>query len=229
MLPTPQARPARTPLGRAFTLIELLVVISIIGLLIAILLPALSSARESSYTTQCGSNLRQIGIGLFAYATDHDDYFPSQDLLGASAYRIPYLDELGPHIRSDIPQGMGGPEEMGMHATLARMGYMSAGEDFWVCPNGLEAYANAGITYSYNDRMGERRTVFYGKDDGSTRVAWDSADDNFSIPNAMNVEIPNSRPELTTKYRFHDKNAENPKSSRLGVAIDGHVVSFSDG
>ena len=61
---------------KGFTLIELLVVISIIALLIAILLPALSRAKESSSRTVCGSNLRQIGIGHYTYATERKDVVP---------------------------------------------------------------------------------------------------------------------------------------------------------
>ncbi len=59
-----------------FTLIELLVVISIIALLIGILLPALSSARASSRAAVCGSNLRQIGIGMESYANEFNDMYP---------------------------------------------------------------------------------------------------------------------------------------------------------
>ncbi len=51
----------------AFTLVELLVVISIIGLLVAILLPALGKARNSARTTICLSQMRQIGVGMHVY------------------------------------------------------------------------------------------------------------------------------------------------------------------
>lgn len=61
---------------RAFTLIELLVVISIIALLIAILLPALGAARESARRTACASNIRQIGVGYYAYATEQKGRLP---------------------------------------------------------------------------------------------------------------------------------------------------------
>jgi prepilin-type N-terminal cleavage/methylation domain-containing protein/prepilin-type processing-associated H-X9-DG protein len=67
-------------LRRGFTLIELLVVIAVIALLMAILLPALSRAREQGKSTRCLSNLKQIGIAMHAYATDYSYLLPRAEL-----------------------------------------------------------------------------------------------------------------------------------------------------
>lgn len=60
----------------AFTLIELLVVISIVSVLIALLLPALSHARETALSVHCLSQLRQIGIGFRLYLNDNEQWYP---------------------------------------------------------------------------------------------------------------------------------------------------------
>ena len=61
---------------KGFTLIELLVVVSIIALLVAILLPALSKARDQAKRVVCSANVRAIHIMLQLYAQDHQDRYP---------------------------------------------------------------------------------------------------------------------------------------------------------
>jgi len=61
---------------KGFTLVELLVVVAIIGILAAILMPALNSAREQARRSSCISNLKEIGLGMNMYAGDWREKFP---------------------------------------------------------------------------------------------------------------------------------------------------------
>ena len=70
------AKPSPRRRAAAFTLVELLVVIGIIAILVAILMPALSRAKESARRVQCLSNLRQLGMAVMMYTQDNKGRFP---------------------------------------------------------------------------------------------------------------------------------------------------------
>ena len=61
---------------RGFTLIELLVVIAIIAILAALLLPALGSAKQTSWQAACINNQRQLNLAYVEFAADHENRFP---------------------------------------------------------------------------------------------------------------------------------------------------------
>lgn len=84
-----------------FTLIELLVVIAIIGVLVALLLPAVQSAREAARRTKCRNNLKQFGLALHAYSESHSTFPPgvtnssdgSQAYANANAMLLPWFEQ----------------------------------------------------------------------------------------------------------------------------------------
>lgn len=86
-----RSRRATQPKTSGFTLIELLVVIAIISLLIAILLPALSAAREVAKRTVCQTNLREFGAALSQYANDFESWLPAKpdfNMPGAPVHQL---------------------------------------------------------------------------------------------------------------------------------------------
>jgi prepilin-type N-terminal cleavage/methylation domain-containing protein len=96
---------------RAFTLVELLVVIAIIGVLVALLLPAVQSARESARRTQCTNNLKQLGLGMHNFH-DTKNLFPfNYQLIGTNTWEaasahyqiLPFIEQQGLFNSIQIP------------------------------------------------------------------------------------------------------------------------------
>ncbi len=85
---------------RAFTLIELLVVIAIIAILAAILFPVFAKARERSKQSVCHSNLRQLGLAVSMYVSDHARY-PMHSSPSSTSPRTRWADYIYPYVKSD--------------------------------------------------------------------------------------------------------------------------------
>jgi prepilin-type N-terminal cleavage/methylation domain-containing protein/prepilin-type processing-associated H-X9-DG protein len=93
---------------RAFTLIELLVVITIIAILAALILPSLRGAQETTRTTKCASNLKQIGAAMFLFAQDHSNCYPESGSIiqwtgtDQTTNKGPWTKQIGPYIGNPV-------------------------------------------------------------------------------------------------------------------------------
>ena len=118
---------------KAFTLIELLISISIISMLLAILLPALSAARDSGLETKCRANLKTLGQGINTYIQSNDEYFCSGS------------------FDPQVSKGRDGPvDKIGWVSDQVKLGSSFPGQ--MLCPSNVGIYnqklGNDGGTYT---------------------------------------------------------------------------------
>lgn len=151
---------------RGFTLVELLVVIAIIGLLVALLLPAIQAARESARRASCFNNLKQLGLAISMHH-DVEKYLPpaweltagdsqgGQNRFQESVFvqLLPYLEEANQYVRYN-------PKVSINHADNA--GVIGATIPIYLCPSMVPGEINSGgAAGSYAPSTGSTRPDLY--------------------------------------------------------------------
>jgi len=131
-------RQALRPKSRvAFTMVELLVVIAIIGLLVAVMIPAVNTARAAARRASCTNNLRQIGMGLTSYHSAKQAFppggiewrppgDPTKRQLAWSVYLLPFVGEQALYDQVDLTTPFDSPENADAASTIVSI---------YVCPS----------------------------------------------------------------------------------------------
>lgn len=167
---------------RGFTLVELLVVIAIIAMLVGLLLPTIRKAHESAKSTQCASNLRQIGMAMYRYTEYSKGYIPGAPNLGrwekANGTRLDPFDGKAYWGILYLPYAARVNERVTSNLEEAQ----KAARALWRCPSAGIVDTDGGdydpeqpAHYGLNQWIGNRK-VFTWKHPSDVIVAHDAAE-----------------------------------------------------
>ncbi len=147
----------RDQMGRAFTLTELLVVIAVIGILAALLLPVLKSAKQRAGGTTCANNLRQLGLAFTLYCDSNGETFPAPG--SAGVYGPQREDWIWWHPGRDVTRSAVVPYLANFNATLFR-----CPQDSWASPKRGYAYSYSFTSYNVEDEVNPGMSTIITRD-----------------------------------------------------------------
>ena len=202
--PHPGALPSRERErgARGFTLVELLVVIAVIGVLVALLLPAVQSAREAARRASCSNNLRQIGIGLLDYHNGSNQFpagltdrrtgaNPTGRQLAWSIFLLPYIEERGVWTLFNTSLGYDAPQNLPATSQVVPI---------YICPSTVHVapYRVGALTGGMSGQPLNTATDWMGTIDYGGMFGWDGASPAYSYMNGVMVwETPTSIPQIS--------------------------------
>lgn len=185
----------RRPCG--FTLTELLVVMAVIGILLALLLPAVQAARESARRTECKSHLKQVGLAFEMYLEAN----------GGVRAKFPQVAVLPATINPD--------ELPGLHDVL--MPFAESNVEMWECPSDDGPDGGEGVSYFEREGLSYDYPVVSVA--GKTRQQVLSKSGGGSLDSSSRVLI------VFDRDAFHGSSGQNGATNYL--YLDGHVDALT--
>jgi len=213
---------------KPFTLIELLVVIAIIAILAAMLLPALSAARERAKASNCSANIRQITQAMLAYAMSNDECTPPYWYTGKSVFegnKVYWMETLESYLGSSAGE-------------IKNTAAGAVGNNVFYCPSCVKiSNSSSGVSYGFNGSFGgsgpsednaankPRYTLKAVRNPGNTFLLIDIGDTVNTFPKGAAAGQVQVLPYGARLTRGHNLECvAYPHTSGLNVGMtDGHV------
>jgi len=222
--------PANARKKNGFTLIELLVVIAIIAILAAMILPALSAAKQKAYAAQCLNNARQIGLATLVYVSDNEDKFPcgvdvknDASWSDRTAWHVLLLPYLGVNViavsTNSASKAYVCPSDLAGAAATYPQGFILFQEDY-------RANAYLFRNTSTAPKMAIRTTVVHAPSSMLmiTEKEWNSPD--FQITSAELAAWLTGWNGSGSKWYGNSGFERHNKNLPVATAADGHSIRF---